>query len=122
MPLAPHSAMLRCLPILLFAVWALAFASDRASAADPVYPKGLRIGLTPVGDLKPSTRFPGFEDTARGVQVSMLELPPPAAEEIARSIFAQQQIGLADVRRESFPFQDGVGFLVSAHGETNGVK
>ena len=122
MPLTPRPAMPHCLPILLLAAWAVVFAPDRASAADPVYPKGLRIGLTPVGDLKPSARFSGFEDSAHSVQVSMLELPPPAAEEIARSIFAQQQVGLTDVKRESFPFQDGVGFLVSARGEANGVR
>jgi hypothetical protein len=114
--------MLQRLPILLIAAWAIVSGAATALAADPVFPTGSRIGLTPVGDLTPSARFPGFEDASRGVQIAMLELPPPAAEEIERSIFAKQQIGLTDVKRESFAFESGIGVLVTGLGEANSVK
>jgi hypothetical protein len=118
--------MTRRLPVLLLAAliatWAIFCVPGLALAAEPVFPTGSRIGLIPVGDLQPSTRFPGFEDIAHGVQISILELPPPAAEEIERSIFAQQQVGLTEVKRESFPFESGIGVLVTGLGEANSVK
>jgi hypothetical protein len=114
--------MLRRLPILLLAAWAILCVPGTAWAADPVFPKGLRIGLTPLGELRPSVRFRGFEDVARGVQITMLELPPPAATEIEFSIFAKQQAGLTDVKRESFAFDSGLGILLTGRGEENGVK
>jgi len=114
--------MHRRLPILLLAAWAILCVPGSALAADPVFPTGSRIGLTPVGDLQPSTRFPGFEDIAHGVQIAILELPPPAAAEIERSIFAKQQVGLTEVKRESFPFESGIGVLITGLGEANSVK
>ncbi len=117
--------MLRRLPILLVAACAALIALSpacAAGAAGPVFPKGLRIGLAPPGDLKPSTHFPGFEDPDRGVRISILELPLPAFQEIERSIFAANQAGLTEVKRESFPFQSGIGFLVSGRAQKNDVK
>ena len=117
--------MLRRLPILLVAACAALIAlspAGAAGAAGPVFPKGLRIGLAPPGDLKPSTLFPGFEDPDRGVRISILELPLPAFQEIERSIFAANQAGLTEVKRESFPFQSGIGFLVSGRAQKNDVK
>jgi len=114
--------MLRRLPILLAAVWAIFVALGPAYAADPVFPKGLRIGLVPPGDLKLSPRFPGFEDAERKVTIGILQLPLGAYQDIERSIFAKNQAGLTDVKRESFAFQSGIGFLISGKGEENGVK
>ena len=53
----------------------------RPSAAEPVFPPGLRIGLEPPGDLKPSTRFAGFEDPDRKVAITILDLPAGAYAE-----------------------------------------
>jgi hypothetical protein len=117
--------MLRRLPILLVAAWAAlnalspAFAADTAGAG-PVFPKGVRIA--PPGDFKPSTHFPGFEDPDRDARISILELPLPAFRDIERSVFASNQGGLTDVKRESFPFQSGIGFLLSGHAQKNGVE
>ena len=113
--------MLRRLPILLAAVCTALIAWGPALAAEAVFPKGSQIGLTPPGDLKPSTRFPGFEDPDRKVTISLLQLPMAAYENVERSIFAKNQAGLTDVKRESFPFQSGIGFLVTGRGQENGV-
>jgi hypothetical protein len=91
------------------------------AVAEPVFPKGLAIGLTPPDGLKLSTHFPGFEDPDRGVTISILQLPPTAYENIERSIFAKNQSGLTDVKRESFPFDSGIGYLITGHGQENGV-
>lgn len=68
--------MLRRLPMLLLAAliatWAIVCVPGTVLAAEPVFPKGSRVGLSPVGDLQPSKRFPGFEDVAHGVEISML--------------------------------------------------
>ncbi len=113
--------MLRRLPFLLAVICAAFIALGPALAADPVFPKGMRIGLTPPDGLKPSVRFPGFEDPDRKVTIAILQLPLTAYEEIERSIFAKNQAGLTDVKRESFPFQSGIGFLITGHGQENGV-
>jgi hypothetical protein len=99
---------------------ALAACATRA-VAEPVFPKGSVIGLTPPDGLKLSTHFPGFEDPDRSVTISILELPPAAYENLERSIFAKTQSGLDDVKRESFPFESGIGYLIAGHGQENGV-
>jgi hypothetical protein len=113
--------MLRCFLAPLLVVWAGLSALSPSAGAEPVFPPGLRIGLEPPGDLKLSTRFPGFEDADRKVSFTILDLPGRAYEEIERSIFAKNQRGLEDLKRESFPFASGVGFLISGLAHENGV-
>lgn len=111
--------MLRRL-IVLVAAAVLAGAAMPASA-EPVFPPGLRIGLEPQGDLVFSKRLPGFEDANHDVAVAILDLPARAYEDIERSAFGPQQSGLTNLKRESFPFASGVGFLITATSEENGV-
>lgn len=112
--------MLRRLSVVLLMVWA-GLASLAAAGAEPVFPQGLRVGLEPPGDFKPSTQFPGFEDSERKAIIAILDLPGRAYEEIERSVFAQEQRGLTEVKRESFPFANGVGLLISGRATENGV-
>jgi hypothetical protein len=111
--------MLRRLIVLVTAA-ALTLAAAPASA-EPVFPPGLRVGLEPQGDLALSKRIPGFEDDARKAAVVILDLPARAYEDIERSAFGQQQTGLTDLKRESFPFASGVGFLLTGTSQENGV-
>lgn len=113
--------MRRLVPLLLFAFCTFWIGTAAVRAADPVYPKGLPVGLVPPGDFKLSTRFPGYEDAGRKASISIVTLPLPAYNDIERSIFSNNQAGLADVKRESFPFQSGIGFLITGHGTENGV-
>lgn len=112
--------MLRRLSVVLFAVWA-ALASLTAAGAEPLFPAGLRVGLEPPEGLKPSTQFPGFEDSERKATITILDLPGRAYEEIERSVFAQNQSGMTDVKRESFPFANGIGILVNGRATENGA-
>lgn len=107
--------------MMLVTAAALALAAAPASA-EPQFPPGIRIGLEPQGDLVLSKQFPGFEDPARKVAIAILDLPARAYEDIERSAFGKDQTGLADLKRESFPFASGVGFLISGKGEDQGVK
>jgi hypothetical protein len=112
--------MLRRL-IMLVTAAAFALAAMPASA-EPQFPPGLRVGLEPQGDLALSKQFPGFEDPDRKVAIAILDLPARAYEDIERSAFGKDQNGLTDLKRESFPFASGVGFLITGKGEDNGVK
>ncbi|MBI4365538.1 MAG: hypothetical protein HY543_01835 [Deltaproteobacteria bacterium] len=102
---------------------ALAFAAFATCAtAEVIYPPGSRIGLEPQGGLTLSKSFPGFEDTDRQVAITILDLPARAYEEIERSVFAKDQGGLTDLKRESFPFASGIGFLMKGQMPVNGVS
>jgi hypothetical protein len=92
-----------------------------AASADPVFPPGLRIGLEPQAGLTLSKQFPGFEDADNKVAVTMLDVPAPAYESLERSAFAKNQPGLTNMKRESFPFASGIGFLITGQGTDNGV-
>ena len=81
--------------------------------AGTVFPPGLRIGLEPPGELKPSTRFAGFEDFDRKVVISILDLPAGAYAELERAANAKDSQGLAEVKRENFSFRGGTGLLLS---------
>jgi hypothetical protein len=105
--------------IALFAICAVAMV--RPAAADPVFPPGSRIGLEPPGDLKPSKRFPGFEDIERKVAVTILELPASAYAELARAANANEQRGFTDIKREDFSFRGGSGLLVTGRAQINDV-
>src|SRR5690242_14651752 len=111
----------RLFAYLLLAWTALLLGLAPAVGAEPVFPKGLRIGLEPAGDLKLSQRFPGFEDSERNVLVAVLDLPSSAYHELENAAFNSGQRDLENVKRESFPFGSGIGFLISGTGQQNGV-
>ncbi len=105
--------MLQRLLIPSLALWAtMAFVAVPA-AAETVFPPGLRIGLEPPGDFIVSKRFAGFEDAKRKSAIAILDLPARAYPQLQRSAFAKDQTGVSGLKRESFPFANGVGLLVS---------
>ena len=110
--------MLRRTLAILLTLGALVVQAPNPAAAETVFPPGLRIGLTVPGDLKVSTRFPGFEDAGRKVAISILDMPIAAQESLERSAFAKTQSEVQNLKREAFPFESGIGVLVS--GEVYG--
>src|SRR5262249_31867606 len=66
-------------------------------------------------------RFPGFEDSERNVVVAILDLPANAFHELEVAAFSNAQTDVQQVKRESFPFGSGIGFLISGAGQQNGV-
>ena len=111
---------MRRLLLSLFAIL-IGIAPLTGASAAVVYPPGLRIGLEPAGELSVSRRFPGFEDAARQVAVTILDLPAAAYDQLSRSAFAPQTQELADFKRESFQFAGGIGVLVSGTAQTGGA-
>jgi hypothetical protein len=97
--------------------WAPAFAGE------VVFPVGMRVGLElPGGDLKPSTRFPGFEDIDRKVSVTIIDLPAAAYPELERAAESKIQPGLTEPKREQFSFSGGTGKLISAQAQGANFK
>ena len=67
-------------PLLALALFAVGLGPVRA--ADPVYPPGVRIGMTPLVGLAPAKTFTGFETSDQGVKVLLAELPVAAYGEV----------------------------------------
>lgn len=106
--------------LLLALIMAWAGLAAHAMAAEPVFPQGLRVGLTPPGDARLSSRFSGFEDTDRKVAITILDLPGRAYADLEAAAFGKDLRGLEDMKRQSFPFESGIGILVSGRLRANG--
>ena len=124
-PKRDFNIMLRRLLVPILAVCVtglagLALFSPMASA-EPVFPPGSRIGLTPPGDMVVSRRLAGFEDSDRKAAIVLLDLPARAYQDLERSAFGPNQKGAITLKRESFPFANGIGILVSGSAKQNGT-
>jgi hypothetical protein len=106
--------------VLLVAAWASLAALTSAFAADPIFPPGSRIGLVPPPGLTLSSKFNGFEDSAHGAAITLLDLPEPAYAALEQSAFANSSHLLVE-KRELFPFHSGVGYLITGHEEAKGT-
>jgi hypothetical protein len=113
--------MFRRFLVYLIAAWTGLAVGAPAAHSEPVFPPGLRIGLEPPGGMTVSTRFPGFEDIGRNAVIAILDLPGTAYRELETAAFSKTQRDLQDAKRESFPFESGIGFLISGTGQQNGV-
>ncbi len=119
--------MARRTSALLLAGWAVFLALAFSTWASPAtaqtrFPPGLRVGLTVPGDMKPSARFPGFEDADRKAAINILDMPATAREGMERAAFAETQTEVQNLKREAFPFESGIGVLVSGTATENGEK
>ena len=68
--------------LALFVMAPLVVAVDPAWAGDPVFPPGVRIGMTPLVGLVPAKAFTGFESEDQSVKVLIAELPATAYGEV----------------------------------------
>jgi hypothetical protein len=82
---------------------------DSASAADPVFPPGIRVGLTPLVGLSRAKSFVGFETEDQGVKVLVAELPADAYNEVM-SAFKANPGGAGGVKPESIETSAGLAY------------
>ena len=71
-----------------------------AFAADPVFPPGIRVGMTPLVGLVPAKTFVGFETEDHGVKVLVAELPAEAYGEVMKA-FKANPAGTNGIKPES---------------------
>jgi hypothetical protein len=102
--------VLRSLALVLCLVTSLA-----AAAAGPVFPPGSRIGMAPLPDTAISKRFTGFEDPAKGLAFTFVEMPPEAFQELAAGLTAERlkDQGVALKTREELKLGDRNAVLVA---------
>jgi hypothetical protein len=95
-----------------------------AQAADPLFPKGSRIGLAPSTGLEISRTFPGFEDSANKVVVVLSELPAQAYEATLKAMQTPpgSATGVSNIKREILLTASGAAHLISANQEHEGAK
>jgi hypothetical protein len=105
---------------LTFAVALLVAATCSAAfAADPVFPPGVRVGLTPLVGLSPSKKFVGFETEDESVRVLVAELPAEAYGEVMNA-FKANPAGTGGVKPESLETSAGLAYY-TAEGAKDGA-
>ena len=114
------AAVFRLLPVLLVLI-ACAATGARAADDPAVFPPGLRMGLAPVGNLKPNQGAAGFSDPEHQVTVTIVELPPASFDGVSKAMFGTAPSGANEIKRELFPFRSGIGYLHTARVTENGV-
>jgi hypothetical protein len=99
---------------LLFQLAASAFA------ADPVFPPGMRVGLTPLVGLSRAKSFVGFETEDQGVKVLVTELPAEAYGEVMNA-FKANPAGAGGVKPESIETPAGVAYYTAESAKDGGT-
>jgi hypothetical protein len=99
---------------ILFVASLLALAPARA--ADPVFPPGSRVGLTPLVGLAGAKTFVGFETEDQGVKVLVAELPVAAYGEVANA-FKANPAGSNGIKPESIETAAGMAYYTAENAK-----
>ena len=99
---------LRLLSVL---AW-LAATIASALAADPVFPPGARVGMTPLVGLVPAKNFSGFTTEDQNVKVLVAELPAGAYGEVMNGVKTNPAAGAA-VKPESLETGAGTAYYTA---------
>jgi hypothetical protein len=109
-------------PVRYLAAIALFIAATcSAFAADPVFPPGARVGMTPLVGLGRAKTFVGFETEDQGVKVLVTDLPAEAYGEVANA-FKANPGGTGGVKPESIETAAGLAYYTvesAKDGPTN---
>ena len=109
-------------PVRYLAAIALTIAAGcSAFAADPVFPPGARVGMTPLVGLGKAKTFIGFETEDQGVKVLVTDLPAEAYSEVANA-FKANPAGTGGVKPESIETSAGLAYYTvesAKDGATN---
>src|SRR3954471_16868788 len=111
-------------PVRYLAAVALVVAATcTAFAADPVFPPGARVGMTPLVGLVKARSFVGFETEDQSVKVLVTELPEQAYGEVA-SAFKANPGGSGGIKPESIETPAGLAYYTveSAKDGTTNVR
>jgi hypothetical protein len=97
---------------LLFAVALFVTAICPAFAADPIFPPGMRVGMTPLVGLIRAKSFVGFETEDQSVKVLVTELPAEAYGEVMNA-FKANPGGTSGIRPESIETAAGLAYYTA---------
>jgi hypothetical protein len=101
----------------------LVAASGPGFAADPVFPPGGRVGMTPLVGLVPAKTFVGFETEDQSVKVLVAELPAAAYGDVTNA-FKANPAGTNGIKPESIETSAGVAYYTAenARDGANNVR
>ena len=106
---------------LLSAVVLFVAAICPALAADPIFPPGVRVGVTPLVGLVGARHSVGFETEDHGVKVLMAELPAEAYNEVVTA-FKASPAGTNGIKPQSIETSAGIAYYTAENardGTTN---
>jgi hypothetical protein len=83
-----------------------------AFAADPVFPPGMRVGMTPLVGLFRAKTFVGFETEDESVKVLVTELPAEAYGEV-KNAFKANPAGTGGIKPESIETSAGLAYYTA---------
>jgi hypothetical protein len=108
----------------LLVLFLLVLGAFPAPAAEPSYPPGSRIGLSPPAGLVPSKTFFGYEDPHNSVAMMLVALPPQAYADLDASVTADalKRQGVTMESREALALPSGKAFLVVGRQEVDNTK
>ncbi len=112
----------RLILALTLALIAQALLPALPAQAEALFPPGQRVGLAPPPGMLPTNNVPGFADPDRAAAITILELPANLYSDIEKAVFSKelQQPGMTVDKRESFPFNSGIGYLISFRATVEG--
>jgi hypothetical protein len=86
-----------------------------AAFAEPVFPPGARIGLTPPKDMQVSKRFTGFEHPVKGAAITFVEMPQEAFAKLSKELSAEtlKAQGVTVTNREEMKVDGKNAVLIS---------
>jgi len=99
---------------LIVAANSTAFSS--AFAADPVFPPGAKVGMTPLVGLNKARTFIGFETEDQGVKVLIADLPAEAYGEVSNA-FKANPGGTGGIKPESIATAAGLAYYTVENGK-----
>ena len=100
------------------------FAATLARAAEPTFPPGSRIGLTPPKDMVLSKRFSGFENPGKVASITLTEMPPEAYVQFSKGMTdeALKRQGITVSARETLNLGGKQAFLIAGEQAAGDVK
>jgi len=110
--------------VAFFILFAASFGSAPASAAEPVFPLGSRMGFVPPPGFEVSKRFPGFENSETRSSIVVAMLPQQAYAELEASMTTEalKKQGITEEKRQTLTLANGKALLVSGSEQENGQK
>src|SRR6185503_7431090 len=96
-------------------------AFSSAFAADPVFPPGARVGVTPLVGLNKAKTFIGFETEDQGVKVLIADLPAEAYGEVANA-FKAAPGGVGGIKPESIETAAGLAYYTVENAKDGAAR
>jgi hypothetical protein len=111
----PSRPLMKCLR-LCSAIALLVATLGPALAAEPVFPPGVRVGITPLVGLVGAKNFVGFETEDQSVKVLVAELPAQAYSEVANA-FKAAPAGTNGIKPETIETAAGVAYYTAENAK-----